>query len=210
MAIPSPILPAGTATTSAVTSTSTSQTLQQLQHASQAAGNNLLADYSAYLPLLEFVSVLITIGLVVGIVYFAIESGWWKVRKERFNDLVLKSNVGKKHAQEAWHHIQESFFRGSENDLKVAVMEADKLLNEALRDAGVMGFQLGDRLKKANPSEVPNLNDLWQAHKLRNQIAHEPNFKLKRDLAERAIKIYEEALKNLGIFDDASAGGSSH
>ena len=42
---------------------------------------------------------------------------------------------------------------------------------------------------------MPNLNELWQAHKLRNQIAHEPNFKLKRDLAERALGIYETALR---------------
>jgi len=33
----------------------------------------------------------------------------------------------------------------------------------------------------------------------RNQIAHEPDFKLKRDLAERALGIYETALKNLGV-----------
>ena len=73
-------------------------------------------------------------------------------------------------------------------------------MNDALREAGVVGIQLGDRLKKASPEQVPNLNELWQAHKLRNQIAHEPNFKLKRDLAERALGIYETALKNLGIF----------
>ena len=100
------------------------------------------------------------------------------------------------------HHgrkIQEHFYRGGESDLKVAILEADKLLNDALREAGIVGIQLGDRLKK-RATQIPNLNDLWHAHKLRNQIAHEPNFRLKRDLAERALGIYETAFKNLGIF----------
>jgi hypothetical protein len=60
---------------------------------------------------------------------------------------------------------------------------------------------LGDRLKRAKTSQIPNLDELWQAHKLRNQIAHEPDFKLKRDLAERALAIYETTLRNLGVLE---------
>ena len=122
------------------------------------------------------------------------------LRVDRFRHIVLQSDISKKQAQESWHGIEEQFYRGGESDLKVAILEADKLLNDALREAGIMGIQLGDRLKKTNTGQIPNLNELWQAHKLRNQIAHEPNFKLKRDLAERALEIYETALKNLGIF----------
>jgi hypothetical protein len=185
------------------TQTSTSQTLQQLQaqaaQSAHAVGQNFLSVYFADITWVEALSVLITLGLLAAIVYYAIETGWYANRVDRFKHVILQSDMSKEHGQEAWHHIQEAFFKGSENDLKVSVMEADKLLNEALREAGVMGTHLGDRLKRATSGQVPNLNDLWQAHKLRNQIAHEPNFKLKRDLAERALSIYQVALKNLGI-----------
>ncbi len=202
-------MPPETATTATTTSmASTSQELQQLgtQAARQAqmAGQNLVDTYFAHLGMLEFFGVVVTIACIAGIVYFVIETNWFTVRVERFRHIVLQSDISKKEAQESWHKIEGHFYRGSESDLKVAILEADKLLNDALREAGVIGIQLGDRLKKASTGQIPNLNELWQAHKLRNQIAHEPNFKLKRDLAERALGIYETALKNLGVFQDPS------
>jgi hypothetical protein len=175
-------------------------TTQALQSQAQAASQNFMSAYFSHLGALEFFSVVIALILFAIVIYFVIETGWFTVRANNFRHIVLQSDVSKKQAQESWKRIQEHFYRGGESDLKVAILEADKLLNDALREAGVMGTQLGDRLKSANDQQIPNLNELWQAHKLRNQIAHEPNFKLKRDLAERALGIYEATLKNLGVF----------
>ena len=176
--------------------TSTSQVLQQAQKTSQS----FIAAYLSHLGALEFFGIVITLIFFAGIIYFAIETGWLSLRVDRFRHIILQSNISRKQAQESWRRIEEQFYRGGESDLKVAILEADKLLNDALREAGIMGIQLGDRLKKTNIGQIPNLNELWQAHKLRNQIAHEPNFKMKRDVAERALGIYEAALRNLGIF----------
>jgi hypothetical protein len=184
--------------------TSTAQALQQAgtqaTQQAQAVSQNIVAGYFSHLGLLEFFGLVVALIFFAGVIYFIVETGWFTLRVERFRHIILQSNIAKKEAQESWHKIEEHFYRGGESDLKVAILEADKLLNNALREAGVMGIQLGDRLKKATPQQVPNLNELWQAHKLRNQIAHEPNFKLKRDLAEKALGIYQTALTNLGIF----------
>ena len=84
----------------------------------------------------------------------------------------------------------------------MAVMEADNILNDALQYAGVHGVNLGDRLKNIKRGEMPNIEDVWEAHKLRNEIAHGTGFSLKRDTAERALEAYEVALKNLGALVD--------
>jgi hypothetical protein len=184
--------------------TSTTQSLQQLQsqatQQAQAVTQNVSNSYLSNLGMFEFFGFVIALVFFAGVIYFGIETGWFALRSSRFRHIVLQSDISKKAARDSWKRIQEQFYRGGENDLKVAILEADKLLNDSLREAGVMGIQLGDRLKKTTAEQVPNLNELWQAHKLRNQIAHEQNFKLKRDLAERALGIYEEAFKNLGIF----------
>jgi hypothetical protein len=200
--------PETAAAVATTTATSTSQVLQNLQeqaaHQAQLARQNIVAGYFSNLGTLEFFGLVIALIFFAGVIYFVIETGWFTFRLERFRHVVLQSNISKKQAQDSWHAIQNHFYRGGESDLKVAILEADKLLNEALREAGMMGVQLGDRLKKTTPEQIPNLNELWQAHKLRNQIAHESNFKLKRDLAERALGIYETALKNLGVFQGQS------
>jgi hypothetical protein len=176
-------------------------TTRALQSQAQAASQNFIVGYFSHLGMLEFFGLVIALVFFAGVIYFIIEMGWFTYRVNKFRHVVLQSDTAKKHAQESWKKIQEHFYRGGESDLKVAILEADKLLNDVLREAGVMGTQLGDRLKKATAQQIPNLNELWQAHKLRNQIAHEPNFKLKRDLAERGLDIYKAALKNLGVFD---------
>ncbi len=178
--------------------TSMSQAVQQ----AQIVGRNFIAIYLSHLGMLEFFGLVIALICFAGIIYFVIETSWLTFRVGLFRHIVLQSDISKKQAQESWRRIKEQFYRGGESDLKVAILEADTLLNDALREAGIMGTQLGERLKKTNTGQVPNLNELWQAHKLRNQIAHEPNFRLKRYLAERALGMYETALTNLGIFHD--------
>jgi len=183
--------------------TSTLQSIQtKVASSATAMSQSFLTTYFAHLGFLEFASVVISILCLVGIAYVAVHTGWLESRVDRVRDVVLKTDMPKHRAQLSWQSIQKHFFEGDENDLKIAVIEADKMLNEALRGAGVLGTQLGDRLKKIKPGQIPNIDDVWQAHKIRNQIAHEPDFVLKRDLAERALAIYEKALQNLGIFDE--------
>jgi hypothetical protein len=183
--------------------TSTLQSIQtKVASSATEIGQNFLTTYFSHLGLLEFVSVIISILCFVGIAYVAVKTGWLESRVDRVRDVVLKTDMPKYRAQISWKNIQKHFFEGDENDLKISIIEADKMLNEALRGAGVLGTQLGDRLKKIKPGQIPNIDDVWQAHKIRNQIAHEPDFVLKRDLAERSLAIYETALQNLGVFDD--------
>ncbi len=184
------------------TATSSLQAIASATVASaKAAGQTFLSVYFANVTWLQILSVLISSLLFALIIYIGVKTNYFGIRIDRVRDIILKSDLSRELAQRTWERIEMHFYKGSENDMKVAILEADKILNEALRAAGMPGIQLGDRLKRAKTSQIPNLDELWQAHKLRNQIAHEPDFTLKRDLAERALDIYHTALKNLGVLD---------
>jgi len=77
------------------------------------------------------------------------------------------------------------------------VIEADKLLDKALIEAGAPGKTMGDRLKRSG-SRFTNLNAVWRAHKLRNAIAHESGLEVGYKQAANALAIYKQALKDLG------------
>jgi len=195
-------MPSQTATSTAASTTQ--QALHNLQTQATNAGNTFLSIYFAHLTGLEVISVIVSAAFLALIIWVAIHTGWYAQKVDRFRDIALKTDMPKKRVREGWNQVEEHFFKGDENDLKIAVIEADKLLNEALRGAGARGIQLGDRLKAMKPGQIPNLDEVWQAHKLRNQITHEPSFKLNRNLAERALDIYKEALENLGAIDPAA------
>jgi hypothetical protein len=200
-----------TAATTAVTSTitnilpSASATIQKLETTygpqAKALGQTAAIFYFSNLTLFQIISVILTLLFIAAIIYVLIETGYLALRIDRIQDVVLKTDTSKKRMQSSWDDIEQHFFAGDDNDLKIALIEADHLLNEALRGAGVVGKELGDRLKKVTPEQLPNVEEVWQAHKVRNRIAHEAGFVLKRDLAERALTVYETALKHLGALN---------
>ncbi len=96
-----------------------------------------------------------------------------------------------------WQEIEDMAASGGEMQRKLAIVEADKLLDQALKTLAMPGETLGERLKFAQ-YRYPELRDVWWAHKVRNQLVHEATFHLETGLARRAVAGYRKALNRLG------------
>ena len=94
--------------------------------------------------------------------------------------------------------IEKSLQQGNEATYAMAIIEGDKLLDKALCEMGIQGRTMGDRLKRVGKEKFTQLNAVWHAHKLRNQIAHESDFRPEYRQAEHALATYRQALKDLG------------
>lgn len=81
---------------------------------------------------------------------------------------------------------------------KEAIMEADKILDKLLGHKGYTG-SLGEKLKRAD-GVFTDINSVWEAHKLRNKLAHELDFHVSQETARHALKSFERAYKDLGLF----------
>lgn len=77
------------------------------------------------------------------------------------------------------------------------VIEADKLVDEALKKRRFVGKTMGERLISAT-KELSDQDSIWRAHKLRNKIVHETGFKVKKAQMISAMEGYRTALKDLG------------
>jgi hypothetical protein len=95
-----------------------------------------------------------------------------------------------------WLGIEKQLTRENIN-LPMVVLEADKLLDQALRERGIKGETMGERMKIAKDT-WSNANAVWTAHKLRNQIAHESGVVVSYDEARRALGAFKQALKDIG------------
>ena len=93
--------------------------------------------------------------------------------------------------------IENGLVKDNKLSYNASVIEADKLLDKALNEMGVPGKTMGDRLKKSGP-KFSQLNSVWYAHKLRNQIAHERGFSVEYTQARHALQTYRQALQDLG------------
>lgn len=81
---------------------------------------------------------------------------------------------------------------------KLAIMEADTLLDSALKSMSMPGQNLGERLRFAI-YKYPKLQRVWGAHRLRNQLVHEVSFQLSSHQAKEALDEFEKALKIMNI-----------
>jgi hypothetical protein len=65
-----------------------------------------------------------------------------------------------------------------------------------LSRVGYQGDTLADKLKGANPARFSTLQQAWDAHKVRNDIAHQgSSFQLTNHVAYRTIANYEAVFR---------------
>lgn len=95
-----------------------------------------------------------------------------------------------------WAHVQQLINSGHESDWRQAIIEADIMLDEILEEQGYVGASVGDKLKQVQPSRFHTLQDAWEAHKVRNDIAHQGSaFQLSEHVAYRTIAHYENVFR---------------
>jgi len=75
------------------------------------------------------------------------------------------------------------------------VMDAEKILDHALTTLGYSG-SFGEKLKAAGP-RFSRVQQVWEAHKLRNRIAHEVGITVNDRDCNTALAAFERALKDL-------------
>lgn len=96
-----------------------------------------------------------------------------------------------------WMGIESQLDKNDLSRCSMAVLNADKLLDQALREKGIKGQTMGERMKTLKET-WSNANAIWGAHKLRNQIAHETDHTVTYDDARRALSGFKQALKDVG------------
>jgi hypothetical protein len=122
----------------------------------------------------EFGMVL-SVVLVVLIVYVRIRLE--QVEHHGFAELAEREHERQVHHETAaknpqWEAISALASSPNESDWRRAILEADIMLAKVLSDRGYVGDTLGEQLKTANPLQFTTLDLAWEAHRMRNAIAH--------------------------------------
>lgn len=98
-----------------------------------------------------------------------------------------------------WAHVRSLVESPHESDWRQAIIEADIMLDDLLSQLGYPGQSVGEKLKAANPAKFQSLQYAWDAHKVRNEIAHSGSaFQLDEHLAHRTIAMYEVVMREHG------------
>jgi hypothetical protein len=156
--------------------------------------------FNTLLLIIKILSGLISLAFGAIFLYYAEKSGYWDdlrkwsgYRKVEKKDTIQSTNK----IETEWMEVKARLEIGDEASTKLAVIEADKLVDNLLKTMGYIGNSMGDRLKLLERSNFESLDDLWRVHKVRNKIVHDPDFHIDTEEAKKTIETYEKVLRQL-------------
>lgn len=151
-------------------------------------------NFEAIILILKITSWLVSILLMWLIVVLLKRSdaAWWVKERARAAEYAYG-----KAASQRWEEIKARLRKGDEANLKLAVIEADSLIDEILIKMGLPGATFEERLRQIEVQEVESVDRVWETHGLRDKIVHQPDLHLTQEEAEAAVKNIEKVLDEL-------------
>ncbi len=187
--VPSPL---ATIVTSPVTAP---QVVQYLQMASAPGAYEILFQkWSIFVAS----SLLFSLCLAALIIYCVIRV--FQVRQIERRRFASIQNTVAAHdlpkSQLRWNRILEQAHGESEKSARLAILEADIMLNELLDVLGYKGETMADKMRGVDRANFNTIDLAWEAHKIRNKIAHEGDaHHMSAREVRRVIALFERVLK---------------
>lgn len=108
--------------------------------------------------------------------------------------------VGTAQPRNRWGTIMDHALSGNPNDWRLAILDADIMLDEMLSVQGYQGDTVADKLRQVSPADFTTLELAWEAHKVRNKIAHEgTSGSLDEHEVRRVIGLYQRVFQEFDL-----------
>lgn len=103
-------------------------------------------------------------------------------------------------ANPRWHYILTLVESPNDSDWRVSIIEADTMLEELLREKGMEGDTVSELLEEARSNGYASMQDAWEAHLVRNKIAHQGSeFPVSQVEARRVIRMFQNFFEELRV-----------
>ena len=158
-------------------------------------GRILGGDFSVITSRLKILLLFLSLLFIAGIIYTALRI--LEIRRserEKYQSMIVAEEPEDGGVRrERWQTIIKKMESENISDWKLAIIEADTLLDEMVKKMGYPGENLGERLRHVEVSDFTSLQEAWEAHKVRNRIAH--------DSSDQFILTAREARRVIGLFE---------
>lgn len=179
-----------------------------------SSGDSLSTRFFSFLSFITPVSIALSLLFLTGIIYCTIrlyaiaheeEEKYRQATAHSFHNSLGEAMAHGGDAEtpaaihggnKRWQKIIDHVNSDSESDWRLAILECDIILDEMLTKMSYHGDTLGDKLKAVEKSDFLSIDKAWEAHKIRNDIAHRGgDFQITDREVRRVVALYEEVFK---------------
>lgn len=154
--------------------------------------------FPTWLLVLKAIFIFISLVFLGFIIFALVKTSWLKyLIIWDLEEFLTYRHFGVNKVDREWQKIKKRLETGIEPETKLAIIEADKILDDTLNRMGFGGKTLAERLEKLTSVSLPNIEEIKESHKIRNNIVHDPTYRLDLEAAKKVISVYEKALTDL-------------
>ncbi len=150
---------------------------------------------------LKIIFIFISIFFLIVIIWFLCKTEyirWWFWFD--LKNFLFPKPLGTMKLNRKWEKIKKNLEKGKlESQWKISLIESLEILDKTLKNMGYSGENLTERLSKLSSDEVSNLDDLFRAQRICQDVVRDPNYRLTKEQAQEIIEIFEKALVNLEV-----------
>jgi len=170
--------------------------------------NNTLAfivDFynSTFFQVLKFLIAIYVFILFVDIILLIIQRGLGSNLRTMLGGADVPAEFFNKNKKAVlrgqWMKIRQRLEVGTELEYKIAIIEADNVIEDFIKRMGFVGENMKERLNSIPTGQIESIEDVLRAHEVRNSIIKDNEFSVTKEVAETALAEYEEVLKPFDI-----------
>lgn len=148
--------------------------------------------------LVKYIFIIISAFLAGVIIYTRYKTRWARVgRIQALSEFFQTTAYETTQFVKRWEGVKKRLEKKWESEAKLAIIEADEMLEEVLKRCAYTGKDTEDRLKKVPAEVLPAKEELKKARALCADVIHDPDYKLSLDKARWVIETYEQAFLSL-------------
>ena len=149
----------------------------------------------------KYVMILLTIIYSIAIIMILLRvEGAFKLKiREVVQEAMETGRLPKTKIQRKWDSVVENSESDNIEKNHLAVIEAEKLLDDTLRAAKLSGENLESRISRIPEAQLNYKDDIIWVHKLRKKIESDRASEVEKEEAQRAIYIVQRTLKEMDV-----------
>jgi len=100
-----------------------------------------------------------------------------------------------------WESIRRRVEEGSVASGKIAIVEADKMLDEALGKLGYAGKDTAEKISTIRPGQLVGIDEVREIRQFYHRIIEDPTHEIGMDGIKAAIAAYERFFRGIELID---------
>lgn len=174
----------------------------KMEHITENIFNFIIhPQFTGFFLYIKIVFIVVSLILLIAVIILLFKTSWMRYRcLESLTEFTSYRPFGVKKTFKDWNKVIKRLESDRESEYKLAIIEADDLLSSILEQMQLKGESFSQKLEQVEPSVLPNLKEIQEAHEIRNNIVYNPDYKLSLAQTKAVLETYEKALRNLEMF----------